>query len=271
MGITPNAVVVGPVRKPIPFGLFSVVANRENGTGERWEGGGVTFEGLGCDSISGISEADCESAVSYDFTSGVDSATANTFTVYGTYDCSPVGRSPEDAQAMANSRLLTREEARVEQAFWTGDLDNTPSLKGADKLTTTATTAKQALGLLEDWLGTGYGSAGVIHMSREAATILLAGNLLSVSGQRLHTRLGTPVVAGAGYDNSGPTGTASGAGYFWIYATPAILMYRSDVFTAVNSAESMLTRNSNDLSATAERTYLLGFENCGPEAVQFSV
>lgn len=196
------------------------------------------------------------------------------FTVYGHFRCSPTGYSGSAAQDKATAHLLAREEARAEGALWTGDLGNVPNLAGTNgypEPTTlaggTAVGIGPALALLEDFLAGSYGSEGVIHMTRGAATQAAAERLVLAVGGRLTTVLGTAVAAGAGYPGSGPTGQTA-AGTSWIYASPAVFGYRSEPFTSSNSPGDLFDRGHNVLTAIAERTYLLGFDPCGVAAVQ---
>jgi hypothetical protein len=199
-----------------------------------------------------------------------DDGAASPFTVYGHFSCQPAGWSFSVAQDKATEHLLAREEQRVEQAFWTGDLGNTPALEDPATIKLAGGTAMSpaaALSLLEDFVGSEYGSLGVIHMTRGTAVVLLAADLLISAGGRLTTALGTPVAAGAGYPGSGPAGEPSGNGQVWMYASPAVFGYRSEPFTSSNNPGDLFDRGVNNLMAVAERTYLLGFDPCGVAAV----
>jgi len=256
VAVAPRQLVPGPLRTPLPFGLFSVLGF---GSGdERWENG-VLFEGLTCEPAGGIGEAQCDPedtlGLPKEFDEGYGpGGEASTFTVYGHFKCSPIGTGFARAQEAANAHLLTREEARVEQAFWTGDLGNVPNLSGANGYA--APVSVGTLGLwpavarLEQEIAARYGSQGVIHMSRENATLLGKDGDLRVQGGRLFTTLGTPIVAGTGYASDR------------IVATPALLGYRGDVFESSNRPGDLLDRNNNNLYAVAERTYLVGFDEC---------
>lgn len=275
----PPLYVEGPERVALPYGLFSVVPPRPAGD-EKWLNG-VQWEPLSCSPASGIGEPECEpaegggtDAVGLPKTlaapGGVEEASA--FTVYGMHKCSPVGRTPEEAQARARAHLMAREEARVEQALMTGDLENEPNFQGAVDLTSGATTPVEALALLEGFIASTYGSQGVIHVSRTGATRWAADYLITGSGGKLTTMLGTPVVAGAGYEaNVGPTGSEGAAGTVWAYATPALFAYRGDIFEPSNRPGDLLDRADNNLYAIAEREYLLGWDPCGVAAAQFEL
>jgi hypothetical protein len=73
-----------------------------------------------------------------------------------------------------------------------------------DVVGATDVSLKYALSKIEQAIGGGSGFTGVIHMSRENATLLIAENLICQSGAnpgQLETLLGTPVVAGHGYSS----------------------------------------------------------------------
>src|SRR5262249_9113516 len=76
------------------------------------------------------------------------------------------------------------------------------------------------------------------------------GVLLTPGGHR--------IVAAAGYDGSGPDGSAPAAGAAWIYATGALFGYRGDVF--VQDFPGTFDRANNTVHKLASRTYLFGFE-----------
>lgn len=268
MPIAPPALVVGAARLPLPYGLFSSLTFRTDG---RWENG-TQFETATCEPADGIGQFDCadDEPTAIGLPKNLDKnggqlGEASPFTVYGHFNCSPVGFSVLDAENKAIEHLQNREEARVEQALWTGDLGNVPSLQDADttSLTTAATTGAIGLGLLEDHIAKSYGSLGVIHLTRSLATYLLGDGLLETKGNRLQTLLGTPVVAGAGYPGTGPTGEAVTDGQSWAFATPALFGFRSEVFLPSNVPGDLFDKKRNDLYAVAERNYLLGFDPCG--------
>lgn len=180
------------------------------------------------------------------------------FTVYGHHTCSPIGNTLEWAKEQARQHLVLREEARVEQALWTGDLGNVPNFAGANGYPAIPSAgsfplaqAWRAVSRLEQEIAQRYGALGVLHMSREVASILTDDGKLSVAQGRITTALGTPVVAGTGYSSNK------------IVATPALFGYRSEVFDSSDQPYDLLDRAVNDLYAIAERTYVLGFDPCG--------
>lgn len=273
--------VEGPRREPLPYGLFSVV-DLPNPERTNWQGDGIQWEGISCAPASGL-QIVCEpgeDTIGFpkDFFSLMNVGQAAPFVVYGSSLCLPTRL--EEGQDQATQHLLTREEARAEQAFWTGDLGNYPSLEHPnpeDQAEVAVTlgggivTPEVAIALLEDWIATNYGSLGVIHVTRGAATILVAESVVDSKNGRLYTELGTPVVAGAGYPGTSPAGAAPAAGTTWAYASPAIFGYRSEVFPASERLGDLLDRDTNNFYAVAERTYILGFDDCGTAAVNFAL
>src|SRR3546814_5279082 len=129
-----------------------------------------------------------------------------------------------------------------------------------------AASPSHAIAEAEAYIATNYGSLGVIHMCRQIAALALAEEALEVRGTRLFTRLGTPVVAGAGYPCTHPDSVTAGS---WIVATPALMLYRSEIFTATNRPGDLLDRGQNNLFGIAERRYLVGWDECpAPLAIE---
>lgn len=268
MAIAPPTTITGATRTALPFALDSILTFRNAG---RWESG-VQFETLPCDPVGGIGAIECEPGEDNLSTAiglpkvldeaGIPVGTATEFTVYGHFNCSLPSVPVEVGADRAVAHLNAGEISRVEQALWTGDLGNVPALASSDTEVLPGGSPAEGIGALEQFLALNYGSLGVIHVSRALATVLLAEEVLSVQGSRLTTKLGTPVVAGAGYPGTGPDGTGQG----WAYATPALFGYRSEVF----QPDATPAVGTNDLTAVAERTYLLGFDPCGVAAVQIT-
>ncbi len=260
MALVPAALVVGSSRAPLPYGLFTVATMRPDS--DRWQGG-VQWEQTLAAQAQGTS-FDCDTPAA---ALGLDEqecsvGEASAFTVYGYFRGNPVESSGEVAQAKAIDHLTIREQARVEQALWTGDLGNEPSLRdSATPAGSTALALITGLAALEEAIADDYGSLGVIHMTRATALWAFKDRLVESRNGRLFTALGTPVVAGAGYDGSGPTGAAAAAGKAWAYATGPVFAYRSEVFSPTATFGDILDRSTNTLLAVAERTYVVGFDD----------
>jgi hypothetical protein len=254
--LAPSALVTGPARAPIAFGLGSVFTWRN---GDRFESG-ITWDALTCDPAQGRGGPACAPDVPVglpkNLVAGPGIGEATAFVVWGEYACSPIGGGWSEAQDRALAHLTAREEARAEQAFWTGDLGNTPNLSGANGFDAPIDLGEigpvwTALAAVEQGIATEYGSLGTIHVSVRTASLLLSKGSLEKRGGRLYTELGTPVVAGAGYPDVPE-----------IIGTAALVGYRSEVFTSSNRQGDLLDRATNDLVAIAERSYAIGFDPC---------
>jgi hypothetical protein len=264
MGYGPPRTVEAQPRVGLPFGLFSVLTLRPD-EDNRWANG-IQWQAMSCGPVAAIEDPDCTTfgtgvgQFEKDFDSGsLVPGEAESFTVYGTDKCgTPGGRAFADGEENATAKLLAREEAQAEAAVWkrlaAAATDVNPS--GALK-------PKHALAALERWLGAQYGSLGVIHTDRGAATLL--DTTVNASGSRLLTKVGTPVVAGAGYPSTSPAGVVT-ADVSWIMASPALFGYRGQVFTS-----SALDMKKNDHYAVAERQYVVGFDPCGVAAVRMDL
>jgi len=251
--IAPTAPVAAPARTALPYGLGSVLGWRN---GDRFMTG-VNWVSITCDPAGGRGGPHCDPedvvGLPKDFSGERTSGEALPFIVYGHDQCNAVANSPAEAQEFATQHLLAREEARAEQALWFGDLGNVPNFVGANGYDAPVDLgdfpAVEALAAVEQGIAEQYGSLGVIHMSRNTATIL--SKYLEKRGGRLYTRgLDTPVIAGTGY----PDGQIAGTG--------ALIGYRGDVITSSDRPGDLLDRGQNIMYAVAEREYVIGFDPC---------
>lgn len=270
-GFAPAALVQGIQRQPLPYGLFSVLTFRPGA--DRWMNG-IKWEPGTCEPASTLGMPLCEPdengrTQGEGYPKNLDPniaqwATAEPFTVYGHYRCSAPSTTVEDAEAQALQHLLTREEAAVEREVWRA-LEGENSQVGNLSVNDLGTRSPAlALSELEDFNAATYGSLGVIHMSRGAATYLSGKGFLVTSGGRLTTVLGTPVVAGAGY-------VGKGDGVFDMFVTPALVGYRSDVFAPSSERGDLIDRATNTLTAIAERQYVIGTDPCGAAKATFNL
>lgn len=252
MGTTLNAwhEVTAPPAVPYRFGIFSVAEPRtagltETGTDEHWRLG-----------VEWVSEACAEALV----TTGncidpevgalISDRVCNLlqyepFTVY-TFNTDAIpGRTLDEHRANAVARLTNGEQRTVESVLWQrlGAIVPVPT-------DMTGFPGWLGLGYVEQALAEAYGSLGVIHMNRYAATAL--GLHLKVEGAQMRTILGTPVVVGGGYDPlpSPVTDTAV------IYGTGPLAMWRGDVDTR----EDAVNKSLNDVSIVAQRDYVVGWD-----------
>ena len=258
--MSPEIEVDAPTRRPLPFGLFS--AANERTEDRRWTNG-VEWQNIGCGAPFATG-AVCEDVPPFEEGDGGSMGEASPFTVFAPFQCSPVSWTEQSATTMAQSKLVAGEEKAVERVLMTGAAGNKPSLQAdAETITSSPVSPTLLLARLEDWLAQNYGSLGVLHLTPGAATVFAAEGLIKDSGARMLTKIGTPVSVGAGYVNESPDGTAAGDNEFWAYMSPAVIYYQGNISSDVSAT---LDRKKNDLLATAFRTYVVGYDDCGVAA-----
>lgn len=104
------------------------------------------------------------------------------------------------------------------------------------------------------------GESGVIHMTRDIASIL-GSRLIYKKGDdeypgRVMTRLGTPVVIGSGYTGNGPIGAAGAAASAtnkWMYATSSIEAHLGKIEIVDEDLASGVDATINDMRLKAYR------------------
>jgi hypothetical protein len=139
---------------------------------------------------------------------------------------------------------------------WPAPVDITPA-GGAVKPTV-------GLALLEGYGANNYAGAPTVHLPVSVASLALGVNGAVWSGDTLHSQLGTPIVAGAGYDypNLGPTGAGAPAGEKWAYVTGSVVINAGDLIV-----QDALDRDKNDHVTLAERGYVIAVD-CFAAAVR---
>lgn len=202
---------------------------------------------------------------------------ATPFAVYGSWACSPVGFSLEEAQTRARKNLEYGEWRAIERTFWTGVAGATDTeMDLADTGVTDLTPVGGALSIvsgmavLEDYLGEFSGCLGTIHAPRGLVSTMGSAFQLMIGGDTLRTHLGTLIAAGGGYNiNTGPGGATPAVGEVWMYATGPVHIWQGEVFDTppTSQAYSMVNREINDLAAVAERVVVVGYE-CGIAAAR---
>ncbi len=207
---------------------------------------------------------------------------ATPFTVYAEVDCSAVGFY-DDSTELVKARLERTEFKELEKVFFSGVVAEAASAQfphlaanaavtdseangnlvtlqqAATVVTGTPVCIEVALGLLESAFADCYSGVGIVHVPNELIPLLDQAYQLEREGERLYTGNGNIVVAGTGYAGSSPAGVVD-PNVRWIYMTPQIFGYRSEIRTL--ERETTLDRSVNTVKAIAERTYLLGYDCC---------
>lgn len=260
-----HTIVAPPESASLPGGLFSILTFRNEG---RWTEG-VTWPDQSCGTLQTASSSICDpdDQLSEDglpegwpLDDGADNgaswATARgVFDVYATHSCSPVGTSVEQMNERALANLYAHEEQTVEARFWRAIGQGATVLNDGAPVD-----LKVGVGALEQTMWQTYGSGGSIHVPRAIATKLGA----RLTGQRLTTPIGTPVVAG----NYGDVDLTNGI--YTITAVPPMVAYRSEAGILGDPEYSFDTRQNN-VTATANRIYLIGWGSCPVYSIQIDL
>jgi hypothetical protein len=275
-----------PVDAATPTGLFTaarIIQGADlpsDGNGTRWEAG-VQYQVETCADVSGWSET-CppEDPEEKTFDLRFPTIVGTPFVAYLGIDCPLVGYTLDEFETSVRNGFLANEQRLVEQAFWSGEFGNSPSLAGtaedpSDCVDLTpgagALSIVGGVSALEDYLGSNYGGVGVIHAPRKVAAFAAADTQIERSGARLTTTLGTRWAFGGGYAvNTGPDGVVAPAGEAWLYATGAVTIYRSEVFVNPDELRAAFDTRTNQVHILAERKYVITRE-CACAAVRVDV
>ena len=236
--------VEAPPVVPLPYGLFSVAEPRLT-TDDHWKVG-VQWQSQACVSTAGA-VGYCEASERGPLlpeTGYCSISQFDPFFVYA-YNTDPViGHTLEEHRANTVQRLIASEQRTAEQFLWSQLV-----AQSGPVVSLSAFGPGVILGYLEQVLAENYGGQGVIHMSRQAATYLW--EYLQTQGGKLVTKLGTPVIAGAGYDP-----ISSPIDKFTMYVSGPVVLYRGETDVRANA----VSRSNNEVSIIAQRDYVLGWD-----------
>jgi hypothetical protein len=268
---------------PAPCGLFSVADVTTHGTSsedERWIRG-FDYEING---IPGVALKSIEDNVVTGGQLSVGSATNDwlryqSFFIEVTDKHSGFGADVSlFDQALNTLEVVTQKAVEVE--FWDGLValadasDNVFLAKtGAPVVTTGGKAPEVALQAIEQSIASSpFGSAGVIHMTRDVASSL--GSRLLWKDGKVQTRLGTEVVVGSGYSGSGPagaTGAAPSATNKWMYATGPISVHLGAKEVRNSSLAEGFDPSTNTLEILADRPAAVYFDSSIYAAAQVTL
>lgn len=196
---------------PAPSGLFSVARVVRHDSADSWENGPYAWDTDACPAQLILADF-CASAAQGAIVSvsGVPSGSMP-FGVVSVFECVSVGMSSDRCRNIAAAQVEAGSQKAVEAELWSGHLAQasgrleTPYLSNGQAVDVTGGAAVrviQGIAKLEQGLADcGLGTAGVLHLTRQVAQ--LAGGLGALQLDALgvlRTALGTPVVAGVGYD-----------------------------------------------------------------------
>lgn len=230
-----------------------------------WLDGAALFESWNCMRFDGSAAFCAANTKDFDQTSGwVD---GYRFAAYGGARCKTVGLDREGMRAGLRAAFELGESAAVERSLMSirfAAHDATATIPGEWPAPTNLTPAGGAvspavgISLLEEYAGSVYTGAPVLHVPVSVASQVLGVDGAAFEGDTLRTKFGSKMAAGAGYSypNLGPTGAAAAAGERWLYATGEVALLRNAepvIKDAVDMAQ-------NEVIALVERGYIVAVD-----------
>lgn len=258
----PRATVAAQTPQPLGYGLLSAASEQlRDDPHARF---GVQFEPAsgvsgGIVGINLTTAAPAAALVPDDYTGyeyGYPLVETDPFLIYSGVQAKPVGTTVTELADRARTKLALQAGRWIEKGLW--DLQLTDA--ATEALSATPVGPMHALGLLEEWLGEVVGCHGVIHASRLAAATLAENGYVAPAGQKMLTRLGTPVAFGTGYAGTGPAAVAAAAGTTWLYATGPVQINRAGIESQSRLPREGMAFASNTLTVFATEVVSVGFE-----------
>lgn len=184
------------------------------------------------------------------------------FAAYGGMECALVGTNVDEALAETRRTFEIGESTGVERALMeTRFRDDTldpanPRWDPPYDITPSGNAVKPGTGiaLLEGMIASLYVGMPTLHLPITVASAVLGVDGATVDGDTIRTRLGSKVVAGAGYEfpNRGPDGAApTNPLEFWVYATGEVLVGRGE-----SNVRVAVDEQNNHVWTLAERPYI---------------
>lgn len=200
---------------------------------------------------------------------------------------STLGLPGEDRFARVKKQLEAATQRLLEYELWDGDVtvaddnDNLFLTKSsrATVVVSGAHSADKALFHLEQSLGSSpIGAKGVIHMTRDVASIL-GSRLVYVSTDegksgRAMTRLGTDVIVGSGYSGNGPIGSENAgesATNRWMFATGSVDVHLGKIEIINDNLGQGVDASINDMRIKAIRPVGIYFDPAVHTAMRVAI
>jgi len=210
--------------------------------------------------------------------SGVNEA-YDPYVLYATDKCStwPAKREFYDR---AQRKLLAGEAFLLEYQLWAGLLNNpfladgagTKNATATQTVALTATSAKEAMAVLEQTMSQASATRGMIHIRPQVLYPLLEAQVIRRVGNVYLSPLDNIVVPGRGYPGTGPAAEAVGATE-WMYGHPGIVQVRRGPVIRLGEDDlaSQVDRYVNDRFAIVERVVNVALDSSkGVFAIEFN-
>lgn len=200
------------------------------------------------------------------------------YVIYATDKCStwPAKREFYDR---AQRKLLAAESTALELQLWDGvsnpflaDGAGVQNVIGTVTVPMTATSAKEAIALLEQEMGEISATRGMIHIRPQVLFPLLEAQVIRRVGNIYLSPMDNIVVPGRGYSGNGPAGQAPGATE-WMYGHPGIVQVRRGPVIRLGEDDlaSQVDRYVNDRFVIVERVAHVALDSSkGVLAIEFN-
>lgn len=272
----PNGIETAAPLVPAAFGILSVADVRRTTSNEDWVRGFSAEFNSRPQLIRILTRAtgEVDDGTVYDAN---EHQTAqfeeiDTFFIELVYKGSLLGSNINEQRAKAQAQLEAATGKAVEYEFWTGaavkadGIDQSYLTVGGDKAATVLgsgdVTPKKALSLIEGAIANSpTGAGGVIHVTRDVASVLTLQGAIKPVDQHLETVLGTKVVVGSGYTGDGPNGADDATDSVkWMFATGPISVFLGDAEVVNEDASRSVNTSVNDINLAALRPASVYFD-----------
>lgn len=190
--------------------------------------------------------------------------------------CSTFGSTVEERTRIAERRLGETISHKLERELWTGGSHIAYAKTGqyltdgvADTVNDgTATPLPYALAHLQNaWGVCAQGRRGMIHCTPATATLWMSAGVVRREAGFLLDTMDNVVIAGSGYDGSGPDHEVDGTGETaWAYMTNFVSVRWTPV-EVIDREPSRIDRVNNIDTAIAWRAALTAYDPCCSQAV----
>jgi len=254
-------------------------------TDPRWELG-FRFQPESCGDVKAASELCDALGTPFDDPDDIPAEQQNLpYVLYVPFMCDMQGQDLRDDRGRATRVLEAGTSKGMELQFWgdplgTGNfslVESTPATAGdaqtgASGVVGEGLSPRRGLARLGQALAKcGVGSRGMIHATVELASLWTVDGMLEVVGPRLETPVrGDIVVAGSGYDGSGPSGhvaAAPTADLVWAYATGMVEYRLTEPRFEATALTEVVNRPQNEIEWHAQRTVGAAPDGCCAFAV----
>lgn len=285
-----RARVPAPAILPPENGIVVSARRPTDPEGTRWENG-LAFDPQTCRYYALIDPCDVDTALLS--SPPPDQVLYTPPAIVTGEDCTSLTRLPDPSDLVRRVRdgLEACTPRAIEEEIWRGTLARAAGFTDnwyladealTDNLSTQADPIPpvDALGCLEVALSRACrcGGRGMIHATADVVTHWTSHGLIRREGGLLLTVLNTIVVAGEGYDGSGPGSrgagpTAAPTGATWAYATGRVDLRLEDTLVTPPEADvvAMLDRQVNDVQVFAQRRFAATHDGCCQFAVLIDV